>query len=207
MGALILAPLLRRGEGPASARELDPMPSSAEEDRPTTTSIATEQAPDPEVVRAMIESARDATPTLIASDERIRLPMGGTWAVQVRVTSAPAGAAYCLENVGAWGTCTFTSAAPDFDGPRIKSYGGAPIPVVSVWSPTPFDGTEALLADGSTAFADAVSTDAGWFAAFAFRAENPPITLSATTPERTFDLGLAAYVGPDGAELTRNATY
>ena len=81
MCALILALPVSRGEAPASAPEVGSMPSNAEEDFPATTSVATEQEPDPEVVRAMIESARGATPTLIASDDRIRLPSGGTWAV------------------------------------------------------------------------------------------------------------------------------
>lgn len=169
---------------------------------PTETSIAPVNRDE---AVAAIDAAKSAPTTAVARDDSIVLPMGSTWAYNVQVARTPGAIGMCVENVG---TSTSCHALPDAqEGPLILGYGGAPIPVVDVWSAGVLHSIEAVLLDGEVASASAVATDGGSFAALPFSARNRPVSLVAHTDRGAIDLGLADFVGDDADTAVDGAAY
>lgn len=152
-----------------------------------------------------IEAAQSAPAVVIARDEAIVLPSGDTWEFTARVARTSSATAACTENLGSSQACRVLPTT--LDGPLILGYGGAPIPVVEVWSRNPFGRIEVLLADGRTATSTAVITDGGTFAAIPFSAQNRPLSLSVHSDHGDFDLGLAEFVGDDAELAVAGASY
>lgn len=153
----------------------------------------------PAELRALAEAAMAGPETVIASDESIEMPHGGTFKVTVRTAITPFGPAFCLEKPGVSQACG--GMWEDLGRPQIVAYGGFPVSSIVVWSPREFDGITAVLEDGERISAPAVGTDVGAFAAFAFVADNPPVALLATTLDGEVDLELDAYPGRDTAVM------
>ena len=153
-----------------------------------------------EEIQAATELAMAAPPTILASPE----PAVSTGTIQVRVASTASVAIACVGTVGTdSGTSCFEPVATaDDQGPRLISYGGTPVSNLVVWSPTRFNGIEAVLANGQQTTAAATETELGWFAAFAYPESNPPQSLLASTTDGSIDLA----GGPFDHEAIGNVT-
>lgn len=154
---------------------------------------------------AAIDAAQAAPTILIARDDSIVLPLGSTWEYRVQVARTPEAIGMCVENVGTSAACQ--ALASKREGPLILGYGGAPIPVVDVWSEKPLFRVVAVLLDGQVVTTSAVATEGGWFAALPFSAKNRPVSLAAHTERGEVDLELESFVGDDVEAALDGASY
>lgn len=141
-------------------------------------------------VQSAIELAMTAPPTVLATDDSADSGQE-TWTVQVRVARTPSATVACVETVESGKSCWETAAAADDDqGPRLISYGGTPTSTLVVWSPTAFNGIEAVLTNGQPVAAVATETEVGWFAAFIYPPSSPPQSVLASTAAGAIDVGV-----------------
>ncbi|MEO1057734.1 MAG: hypothetical protein AAFY28_12535 [Actinomycetota bacterium] len=153
----------------------------------------------------LIDQTLAAPEVVVAVDERIEVFPNQPWQLKVRTLVTPNGTGICIESLGTMQSCQVTLGG--FMLPEIFGYGGAPTPSVVVGSSDEFESIQAELADGQVVTADAVGAGGPFFAAFAFSASNPPISVRAQTPFGTIDLDLAAYVGGDADAFVEGADF